>query len=165
MRLTTPRCWPTSPRPPGSPAAREAVSAYYAARGHAVPVERILLTASTSEAYAYLFKLLTNPGDEILVPRPSYPLFEFLADMESVAVRQYSLVVSRRLEHRSARLSRAALTPRTRAIVLVNPNNPTGSYVKRGELAALTALCAQRDIALISDEVFADYALPKMPTA
>src|ERR1035437_6510517 len=77
---------PYDPAPAGAPAARDAVSAYYAARGHAVPVERILLTASTSEAYAYLFKLLTNPGDEVLVPRPSYPLFQFLADMESVRV-------------------------------------------------------------------------------
>ena len=123
-----------------------------------MPVERILLTASTSEAYAYLFKLLTNPGDEVLVPRPSYPLFEFLADMESVAVRQYPLVY-----HGGWSIDlhgvEAALTPRTRAIVLVNPNNPTGSYVKRGELDALTALCASRDVALISDEVFADYAL------
>jgi aspartate/methionine/tyrosine aminotransferase len=146
------------PAPAGAPAAREAVSAYYAARGHAVPAERILLTASTSEAYAYLFKLLTNPGDEVLVPRPSYPLFEFLADMESVTVRQYPLVY-----HGGWSIDlhgvEAALTPRTRAIVLVNPNNPTGSYVKRGELGALTALCASRDVALISDEVFADYAL------
>jgi aspartate/methionine/tyrosine aminotransferase len=145
------------PAPAGMPAAREAVSAYYAARGHTVPVERILLTASTSEAYAYLFKLLTNAGDEVLVPRPSYPLFEFLADMESAAVRQY------RLEYHGGwsidlHAVERALTPRTRAIVLVNPNNPTGSYVKRGELSALTALCARRGVALISDEVFADYA-------
>jgi alanine-synthesizing transaminase len=146
------------PAPAGSPAAREAVSAYYAARGHAVPVERILLTASTSEAYAYLFKLLANPGDEVLVPRPSYPLFEFLADMESVAVRQYPLVY-----HGGWSVDlhgvEAALTARTRAIVVVNPNNPTGSYVKRGELRALTDLCASRDVALISDEVFAAYSL------
>jgi aspartate/methionine/tyrosine aminotransferase len=146
------------PAPAGMRAAREAVSAWYAARGHTVPVDRILLTASTSEAYAYAFKLLTNPGDEILVPRPSYPLFQFLADMESVSVRQYSLMYHGGWSidlHSVAR----ALTPRTRAIVLVNPNNPTGSYVKRSELIELTALCAQRDIALISDEVFADYKL------
>jgi aspartate/methionine/tyrosine aminotransferase len=146
------------PAPAGTPAARQAVSAYYAARGHAVPVERILLTASTSEAYAYLFKLLTNPGDEILAPRPSYPLFEFLATMESVAVRQYPLVYHGGWSI-DLRAVERALTPRTRAIVLVNPNNPTGSYVKRGELSALTALCAARGIALISDEVFADYPL------
>ena len=97
------------PAPAGTPAAREAVSAYYAARGHGVPVERILLTASTSEAYAYLFKLLTNPGDEVLVPRPSYPLFEFLADMESVAVRQYPLVY-----HGGWSIDLHALRPRSR---------------------------------------------------
>ena len=146
------------PAPAGTPAAREAVSAWYALRGHTVPVERILLTASTSEAYAYLFKLLTNPGDEILVPRPSYPLFEFLADMESVAVCQYPLVYHGGWSIDLHALA-SALTPRTRAIVLVNPNNPTGSYVKSGELSALTSLCAPRGVALISDEVFADYAL------
>ena len=146
------------PAPAGTPAARQAVSHYYAARGHAVPLERILLTASTSEAYAYLFKLLTNPGDEVLVPRPSYPLFEFLADMESVAVRTYPLEYHGGWNIALDAVERA-LTARTRAIVLVNPNNPTGSYVKRGELRALSALCAPRGVALISDEVFADYAL------
>jgi aspartate/methionine/tyrosine aminotransferase len=146
------------PAPAGTPAARQAVSGYYAARGHAVGVERILLTASTSEAYAYLFKLLTNPGDEVLVPRPSYPLFEFLADMESVAVRQYALEYHGGWSIDLDAVERA-LTARTRAIVLVNPNNPTGSYVKRGELSALTAFCAPRGVALISDEVFGDYAL------
>ena len=146
------------PAPAGTTAARAAVSAWYRARGHAVPVERILLTASTSEAYGYLFKLLTNPGDEVLVPRPSYPLFEFLADMESVTVRQYPLVYHGGWSIDLHALERA-LTPRTRAIILVNPNNPTGSYVKRGEVSALAALCAARGIALISDEVFADYAL------
>jgi alanine-synthesizing transaminase len=150
------------PAPAGMRPAREAVSAWYAARGHTVPVDRILLTASTSEAYAYAFKLLTNPGDEILVPRPSYPLFQFLADMESVCVRQYSLMYHGGWSidlHSVAR----ALTPRTRAIVLVNPNNPTGSYVKHHELTELTALCAQRDITLISDEVFADYKFAEDP--
>jgi aspartate/methionine/tyrosine aminotransferase len=146
------------PAPAGIRAAREAVSSYYAKRGHSVPVDRILLTASTSEAYAYLFKLLTNAGDEILVPRPSYPLFQFLADMESVSVRQYSLTYHGGwgIDLHSVE---QGLTARTRAIVLVNPNNPTGSYVKRDELAGLTALCAEREIALISDEVFADYSL------
>jgi hypothetical protein len=146
------------PSPAGMPAARQAVAAYYAERGHAVPVERILLTASTSEAYAYLFKLLTNPGDEVLVPRPSYPLFEFLADMESVAVRQYPVEYQGAWSVDLAAVE-AAITPRTRAIVLVNPNNPTGSYVKRNELRTLTALCERWGVALISDEVFADYAL------
>ncbi len=145
------------PLPAGSLDAREAVANYYRQRGHAVEPGRILLTASTSEAYSYLFKLLADPGDQVLVPRPSYPLFEYLAKMESIQVRQY------RLEYRGgwsidldALLQ--AITDRTRAVVLVNPNNPTGSYVKRGELEALTRLAAERGIALISDEVFADYA-------
>lgn len=145
------------PLPAGAPAARAAVAAYYTTRGQTVAAERILLTASTSEAYAWLFKLLTDPGDQVLVPRPSYPLFEFLANMESVQVRQYPLVYHGEWSIHLDALT-AAITPRTRAVVLVNPNNPTGSYVKRRELAAIVKLCAGRGIALISDEVFADYA-------
>jgi alanine-synthesizing transaminase len=156
--LADPRMLAYEPAPAGSPAAREAVSAYYAARGQTVAPAHMLLTASTSEAYCYLFKLLTDPGDEVLAPSPSYPLFEFLAGMESVTVRPYPLEY-----HGAWRIDlaavEAAVTPRTRAIVLVNPNNPTGSYVKRGELRALTSLCAARGMALISDEVFADYEL------
>jgi len=146
------------PSPAGSPAAREAVSAYYGARGYRVTPDRILLTASTSEAYSYLFKLLATPGDEVLVPRPSYPLFEFLATMESVVVRPYTLVYHGGWAIDLHALE-GAVSERTRAIVLVNPNNPTGSYVKGGELDALVRLCRRREIALISDEVFSDYAL------
>ncbi|HEY2014895.1 MAG TPA: pyridoxal phosphate-dependent aminotransferase [Bryobacteraceae bacterium] len=145
------------PAPAGVSEARQAVSAYYTARGHHVDPARILLTASTSEAYAYLFKLLCNPGDHVLVPQPSYPLFEFLADMESVAVGQYPLVYHGEWSIDLDALA-AGITERTRAIVLVNPNNPTGSYVKRAELDALVRLCASRQVALISDEVFSDYA-------
>ena len=145
------------PAPAGLLEAREAVSGYYASRGHSIRLERILLTASTSEAYAYLFKLLTNPGDHVLVPRPSYPLFEFLAAMESVETRAYPLLFQGRWTL-DVEAVVAALTERTRGIILVNPNNPTGSYVKRAELQFLTQLCATRQIALISDEVFSDYA-------
>jgi hypothetical protein len=145
------------PSPAGSAAAREAVARYYAARGCTVDVGRLLLTASTSEAYAYLFKLLADPGDQVLAPRPSYPLFEFLANMESLEVRQYPLVYHGGWSIDLEALE-AAVTDRTRAVVLVNPNNPTGSYVKRTELAALTRLAAARGLALISDEVFSDYA-------
>jgi alanine-synthesizing transaminase len=156
--LADPRVLRYEPAPAGSAEARGAVSAYYAARGLVVDASRILLTASTSEAYAYLFKLLADPGDEVLVPRPSYPLFEYLATMESVTVRQYPLVYhggwSMDLDALAAEMSQ-----RTRAVILVNPNNPTGSYVKRGELAELVRLCAGRGVALISDEVFSDYAL------
>jgi hypothetical protein len=146
-----------TPSPAGSLAAREAVSGYYAARGSAVDAGRILLTASTSEAYAYLFKLLGDPGDQVLVPRPSYPLFEYLANVESLDARQYPLRYFGGWSIDMEALE-AAVTDRTRAVVLVNPNNPTGSYVKRAELAALTRLAARRGLALISDEVFSDYA-------
>jgi len=146
------------PAPGGARPAREAVAGYYLARGCDVPPERILLTASTSEAYAYLFKLLCNPGDQVLAPRPSYPLFEFLANLEAIEVRQYPLAY-----HGGWGIDvdavADAVTDRTRAVVLVNPNNPTGSYVKRAELAGLVRLCAGREIALISDEVFADFSL------
>ncbi|HEY7388963.1 MAG TPA: pyridoxal phosphate-dependent aminotransferase [Bryobacteraceae bacterium] len=145
------------PAPAGLREAREAVARYYAARGIPVEPERILLTASTSEAYGYLFKLLADPGDEVLVPRPSYPLFEYLATMESVKVRPYPLVYYGSWQIDWDELA-ATVSERTRAIVVVNPNNPTGSYVKTGELEKLAKLCAERHIALISDEVFSDYA-------
>ncbi|MBZ5725859.1 MAG: pyridoxal phosphate-dependent aminotransferase [Acidobacteriia bacterium] len=150
------------PVPAGAAEAREAVARYYAARGRTVGTASILLTAGTSEAYAWLFKLLADAGDHVLVPRPSYPLFEFLANMESIAVRSYPLAY-----HGGWAIDvdafAAALSARTRAVVLVNPNNPTGSYVKRAELDAVSQLCAARGIALISDEVFSDYALGPDP--
>jgi hypothetical protein len=141
------------PSPAGLPDAREAVVRYYAARGREIVAGRILLTASTSEAYAYLFKLLADPGDHVLVPRPSYPLFEFLATMESVGVRQYPLVYDGGWSIDLDALA-GMITTRTRAIVLVNPNNPTGSFVSAAEWEAL----ARMGPPLISDEVFADYA-------
>lgn len=143
------------PEPFGLPFAREAVAEYY--RG-AVDPSRILLTASTSEAYAYLFKLLCDPGDEILIPRPSYPLFEYLAKLESVNVKQYPLFYDHGWHIDMAAL-RSAITPRTRSIVTVHPNNPTGSFLKRRELAELTELAQRHDLALISDEVFSDFGL------
>lgn len=145
-----------APQPAGLPAAREAVCRYYADAGYPVDPGRVLLTASTSEAYAYLFKLLADPGDEVLVPRPSYPLFEFLAAMESLRVVSYPLVYHGAWSMDCDALA-AAIGPRTRAIVLVNPNNPTGSFLKRDELCSLEQLCQARGLALISDEVFADY--------
>ena len=145
------------PAPAGALQARESVAAYYAARGSRVDPARILLTASTSEGYAYLFKLLTNPGDNVLVPRPSYPLFDYLATMEAVEVRPYPLAYHGRWTIDVDALA-AAVTERTRAIILVHPNNPTGSFVKRTELDSLVHLCRERGLALISDEVFSDYA-------
>jgi alanine-synthesizing transaminase len=144
------------PAPAGLRAAREAVTEYYSARGSIVEPSRLFLTSSTSESYAWLFKLLADPGDEVLAPRPSYPLFEFLAQLESVRVVQYPLVYHDGWSIDVDALT-SAVTERTRAIVLVNPNNPTGSFVKHGELEALVELCVERGLALISDEVFADY--------
>jgi hypothetical protein len=158
-----PRVLRYQPEPAGAMEAREAVAGYYAARGHEVEPSRILLTASTSEAYSYLFKLLTNPGDHVLAPRPSYPLFDYLANMESVEARQYPLVYHGGWSIDLEGLA-AAVTERTRAVVVVHPNNPTGSYVKRAELEALVRLCRERDMALISDEVFSGYAFAPDPS-
>jgi len=145
------------PSPRGLDSAREAVAGYYHDRGTEISPDRVLLTASTSEAYAYLFKLLTNPGDEILAPRPSYPLFEFLAGLESVQIRQYPLRYDGAWHVDFDALKRA-ISPRTRGIVVVNPNNPTGSFLKQAELDILDSLAAERGLAILSDEVFRDYA-------
>jgi hypothetical protein len=143
------------PSPAGLLTTREAVSRYYEEGASA---DRIFLTASTSEAYSWLFKLLCDPGDEVLVPRPSYPLFEFLSSLESVWPVQYAL--SRHGEWAIDFHSlESAVTSRTRAVVLVNPNNPTGSYLKRDEYARLAAL----GLPLISDEVFSAYAFAPDP--
>jgi hypothetical protein len=150
------------PEPAGLPAAREAVARYYAERGEAVDPGRVLLTSSTSEGYAWLFKLLADPGDEVLVPRPSYPLFDYLVALESVRVVPYPLVYHGAWTIDGDAL-RNAITPRTRAIVVVNPNNPTGSFLKRDEYETLVRLCRDRDLAIVSDEVFSDYALTDDP--
>jgi alanine-synthesizing transaminase len=137
------------PEPFGLLSARETI-----AREFDAPVDRVVLTASTSEAYSWLFKLLCDPGDEVLVPRPSYPLFEYLAALESVKVRHYSLFY----DHGwfiDFHTIRQAINERTRAIVLVNPNNPTGHFLKRHELAELVSF----GLPIISDEVFRDYVL------
>src|SRR5438445_943783 len=146
------------PQPFGLIDARRAIAADYARRGIDVDAERIVLTASTSEAYSLLFKLLCDPADEVLVPRPSYPLFDHLTRLDAVVTRPYALeyhgawsVDVASVEH--------AITPRTRALLIVNPNNPTGSFVTRDELERLASLCADRGIAMIADEVFADYEL------
>jgi len=150
------------PQPFGLRTAREAVAADFARRGSAVDPGRIVLSASTSEAYAFLFKLLCDPGDEILVPRPGYPLFDFLATLESVEVRTYPLRYDGAW-HVDLSALRASLTPRTRAVVVVSPHNPTGTCLKHEERDAIEALCAGRGAALVSDEVFADYAFREDP--
>lgn len=157
--LADPRSLRYEPHPAGLATARAAVAEYYrdGSPGKHILPGRILLTASSSEAYALLFKLLADPGDQVLVPRPSYPLFEFLAALESVCPVQYPLVYEGRWTIDFYALRRS-ITPRTRAIVIVNPNNPTGSFLKQRELQQLIALCQTRQIAIISDEVFSDYA-------
>jgi hypothetical protein len=133
------------------------VAADFARRGVTLEPDRVVLTASTSEAYAFLLKLLCDPGDEILVPRPGYPLFEYLASLESVGVRGYPLAHDGSW-HLDVAALRDAVSPRTRAVVVVSPGNPTGAYLKGEERDALESLAAEHDLALVSDEVFADFA-------
>jgi alanine-synthesizing transaminase len=156
--LAHPRGLAYRPEALGMLDARRAVCEDFARRGVIASPDHVALTASTSEAYSLLFKLLCDPGDEVLVPQPSYPLFEHLTRLDAVAAVPYRLEYHGRwsIDHPSVE---RALTPRTRALLLVNPNNPTGNYVTAADLDALAALCAQRDIAIISDEVFADYDL------
>ncbi len=137
------------PHPRGLPTAREAVAAL-----HGVRAERVLLTASTSEAYSWLFKLLCDAGDEVLVPEPSYPLFDYLTALESVRAVPYALRWDGewRLNPSALRFSQ-----RTRAVLAVSPGNPTGAYLKEDERKGLARLCAEHGCALIVDEVFADY--------
>ena len=162
--LASPGALVYDPQPLGLWAAREAVSADFTRRGLTVPAQHIALTASTSDAYALLFKLLCDAGDSVLVPQPSYPLFEHLTLLESVRARPY------RLEYHGAwRIDvghlRSAIDDQTRALLVVSPNNPTGSFVHRDDLAAIAELCASREIVLIGDEVFADFPLDAAPHA
>jgi alanine-synthesizing transaminase len=160
--LSTPRALRYEPNPAGLPAAREAVAGYYRAKGWAVSPDQILLTASTSEAYALLFKLLADPGDEVLVPRPSYPLFEFLAALESVRPVPYPLGYHDGWSIQLDALE-GGISPRTAAVILVNPNNPTGSFLKREELQRLSSICERRSLAILCDEVFSDYTFRADP--
>jgi aspartate/methionine/tyrosine aminotransferase len=156
--LADPRGLTYVPSPFGLPAARAAVAGEYARQGTNVAPDRVILTASSSEAYSLLFKLLGDAGDEILVPRPSYPLFDYLTRLDLIASRPYELEYHGRWIVDVDGIERA-LTARTRAVLIVSPNNPTGSFVTRDELDRLAAICAPRQIALIADEVFADYEL------
>ncbi len=160
--LADPRALAYSPAPRGLAEAREAVAAYYGGRGLAVDEERLLLTASTSEAYGFLFKLLADPGDALAAPQPSYPLFDYLAALESVTLAPYRLRFDGAWWLDVDDLARA-VGPQTRAILLVHPNNPTGSFLKRDEREALVALAEARGLALIVDEVFGDYPFASDP--
>ncbi|MGA8271215.1 MAG: pyridoxal phosphate-dependent aminotransferase [Candidatus Sulfotelmatobacter sp.] len=148
------------PQPKGLASARAAVGNYYQA-AHGIKnfdPEHLILTTSTSEGYSFVFRLLCNPGDELLVPKPSYPLFEFLADLQDVKLVPYPLIYDHGWQIDLPSLQKA-VTSLTRGVVVVHPNNPTGSYVHAHELKSLNDFCQQHELALIADEVFLDYAL------
>jgi alanine-synthesizing transaminase len=147
------------PQPLGLFVVREAVCAYYADHGVSVSPDQVVLTTSTSEAYSYLFRLLCDPGNEILVPQPGYPLFDFLAMLDDVRIRSAPLVYDHGWQLDPEGFRRM-ITAQTRAIVLVHPNNPTGHFTKAWEAEELGRLCRDHGLSLIVDEVFLDYAMP-----
>jgi len=168
--LSSPRALDYDPQSKGLLEAREAVAGYYrdrSGRGERdvasnvstdVDAERIVLTTSTSEGYSFVFRLLCNAGDELLVPKPSYPLFEFLADLQDVKLVPYPLIYDHGWQMDFPSLEKA-VTKRTRGVVVVHPNNPTGSYVQSGEVGMLNSFCREHGLAVIADEVFLDYQL------
>lgn len=155
--LADPRALLYEPTPWGLDIARQAVAGL-----HGVDIKRVMLTASTSESYSYLFKLLCSPGDRVLVPQPSYPLFEFLAKLECVDQQPYPLVYTDRWEIDFDALE-AAVNNRTRAVFVVNPNNPSGSFLQKPELARLVDFAARHRLAIVSDEVFSAYGFGEDP--
>jgi aspartate/methionine/tyrosine aminotransferase len=160
--LANPQALAYAPDPRGLLRARQAVASYYAERGIALEPAQIFLTTSTSEAYSYVFRLLADPGDSILVPEPSYPLFDFLAGLNDVRVVPYPLIYDQGWQIDLPTLEKR-LEARARALLVVHPNNPTGSFVRRRELAGLLDLCRRHEMALVADEVFADYPLGADP--
>ncbi len=152
------------PQPKGLLSAREAIARYYKdAHGiYDVDPESLILTTSTSEGYSYVFRLLCNPDDEVLVPKPSYPLFEFLADLQDVKLTPYPLIYDAGWQIDFPSLYKA-VNHRTRAVVVVHPNNPTGSYASPAETEGLNQFCNEYNLALIMDEVFVDYAIDGAP--
>ena len=164
--LANPEAMRYDPQPHGLLEARKAVCHYYreAHDVYDLNPDHLFLTTSTSEGYSYVFRLLCNPGDEVLVPRPSYPLFEFLADLCDVKLVPYPLVYDQGWQIDFDSLYKAA-TPQSRAIIVVHPNNPTGQYASPSETEALNAFCRDYNVALIVDEVFLDYAHDGSPRA
>jgi alanine-synthesizing transaminase len=150
------------PEPRGLLSARQAVCEYYAARGNHVGPDDLFLTVSTSEAYSHVFRLLCNPGDEILIPTPSYPLFDFLADVNDVKLVRYPLFYDHGW-HIDLHALEQAITPQTRGIIVVHPNNPTGHYTKPAEMLRLSQICAANSMAIVADEVFLDFSLTGAP--
>jgi alanine-synthesizing transaminase len=164
--LSRPECLEYNPDPHGLPVARSAVARYYAETARArISTNQIFLTTSTSEAYSYLFRLHCDPDAEVLIAQPSYPLFEFLADLDDVRLVPYPLFYDHGWHIDTAALA-ARITPQTRAIVVVHPNNPTGHFTSAQEREALQQVCHQHGLVLIVDEVFLDYAaIPGVPQA
>lgn len=156
--LRNPAALKYEPNPRGLDVARSAVARYYAERDAVVPNDDIFLTTSTSEAYSYVFRTLCDPDDELLIPEPSYPLFEFLADIQDVRLARYPLVYDYGWQI-DFHAFEQAITPRTRGVIVVHPNNPTGHFCKPEEMRKLNEICAAREIAIIADEVFLDFAL------
>jgi aspartate/methionine/tyrosine aminotransferase len=156
--LRNPAALRYEPNPKGLESARQAVAEYYAEKSANVALEELFLTTSTSEAYSFVFRLLCDPGDEVLIPSPSYPLFDFLADIQDVKLARYPLLYDHGWQIDFHAL-RQAITSRSRAIIVVHPNNPTGHYAKPGEMEQLNAICAERELAIIADEVFFDFPL------
>lgn len=146
------------PQPKGLPSARAAVAEYYAEVGAVIDLERLILTTGTSEAYSFLFRLLCEPGDEVLIAHPSYPLFDFLASIQDVKLRPFRLVYDHGWQIDFDELEKS-IGEWTRAILLVHPNNPTGNFISTREAEQLNAICARHNLALIIDEVFLDYRL------
>jgi len=161
--LANPQALDYDPQPRGLLAARDAVAGYYGQRGEKLDPSQIILTTSTSEAYSFVFRLLCNPDDEVLIPAPSYPLFEFLADVQDVRLVPYELIYDHGWQVDFYSLTKA-ITARTRAIILVNPNNPTGSFVQPHEREELNRICCDHDLALVVDEVFLDFNLGDRPS-
>jgi aspartate/methionine/tyrosine aminotransferase len=155
--LVNPKAMDYDPQPKGLRSAREAVAGYYRKQHDDVDPECIILTTSTSEGYSYIFRLVCNVEDEILVPKPSYPLFEFLADLQDVRLVPYPLLYDHGWQIDFPSLYKA-VNHHTRAVVVVHPNNPTGSFVAGEERTALNNFCREYNLALIADEVFLDYA-------
>jgi alanine-synthesizing transaminase len=160
--LSNPAALRYDPDPRGLASARRAVAAYYSPHSANLSIEDIFLTTGTSEAYSFVFRLLCNPGDEILIPAPGYPLFELLADLLDVKLIRYPLHYDHGWQIDFHSLERA-LTPCTRAIVVVHPNNPTGHFATSQEISRLIEICSVRTLALIADEVFLDFALDAPP--
>jgi alanine-synthesizing transaminase len=156
--LNNPASLSYDPDPQGLPQAREAVAAYYRSRNCQISIDDIFLTTSTSEAYSFLFRILCNPGDELLIPQPGYPLFSFLAGIQDVSLVRYPLIYDYGWQIDFQSLQQA-ITPRTRGIIVVHPNNPTGHFCKPNEIERLNQICSERQIAIIADEVFLDFSL------